>query len=135
LAQCERVAAPILVELGDLGALKEVTSSTQAEVKQFFLTIVKPDAVFVAQLGTPSWVSFLEVSIILSIFEESPKYKKPLLSQLGSSIVEWDRNGWNLAYKTFTYCGITAARHALLAEDTTGDSQRPPIGLQHGFNR
>jgi hypothetical protein len=35
MAQWERVAAPILVELGDLGALKEVTSSTQAEVKQF----------------------------------------------------------------------------------------------------
>jgi hypothetical protein len=28
-------------------------------------TVVKPDAVFVAQLGTPSWVNFLRFSSIL----------------------------------------------------------------------
>jgi hypothetical protein len=61
MAQWDRVAALILVDLGDLGALKEVTRSTQAEVKQFYPTVVKPDVVFVAQLGTPSWVSFFDV--------------------------------------------------------------------------
>jgi hypothetical protein len=36
MAQWDRVAVPILVEPSDLGALKEVASSTQAERKQFY---------------------------------------------------------------------------------------------------